>query len=208
MGTVTLTNTLTNGTVADADDVMDNLNDIVNEVNGSLDEDNIASTTALSVASLAVSGASTLTGAQTLTGATTCSASLSVGTTLAVTGITTLTGWLYSNGLTTVKQSRQTVTANTDAATITFNLSLGNIHTVTLGGNRILATLHATAGQCFMLELKQDGTGSRTVTWFSGISWAGGSAPTLTTTAAKTDCFGFRCTAADTYLGYIIGQNI
>ena len=40
------------------------------------------------------------------------------------------------------------------------------------------------------------------------LKWAGGSAPTLTTTAAKTDVFGFICTSADNYDAYVIGQNL
>ena len=53
----------------------------------------------------------------------------------------------------------------------------------------------------FMLLLTQDGTGSRTVTnWKtfdeaaaneSTVKWAGGTAPTLTTTANKTDILSF-----------------
>lgn len=111
-------------------------------------------------------------------------------------------------GQKTFKQTVQTVTDATDGATVTFDLSAGNVHTVTLGGNRTLAISNETAGQFFSIELTQDGTGSRTVTWFSTINWAGGSAPTLTTTAGKKDTFVFRCTAADTYDGYVVGQNI
>ena len=79
---------------------------------------------------------------------------------------------------------------------------------MTLGGNRTLAISNETAGQCFIIKLIQDGTGSRTVTWFSTIKWAGGTAPTLTTTADKADTFGFLCTGTDTYDGFVIGQNI
>jgi hypothetical protein len=46
------------------------------------------------------------------------------------------------------------------------------------------------------------------VTWFTTIKWAGGVAPTLTTTASKADTFGFLCTTAGNYVGYVIGQNI
>ena len=74
-------------------------------------------------------------------------------------------------------------------------------------GPATIAVSNETAGQCFVVEITQDGTGSRTVTWFSTIKWAGGSAPTLTTTASKTDSFGFRVTGTDQYLGYVIGQN-
>jgi hypothetical protein len=96
----------------------------------------------------------------------------------------------------------------TDGSTVTFNLDDANTHTVTLGGNRELAISNEDAGQKFIINLVQDGTGSRTVTWFSTIKWAGGSAPTLTTTAGKADSFGFLCTGSDAYYGFVIGQNI
>lgn len=97
---------------------------------------------------------------------------------------------------------------DTDGATVTFDLTTRGIHSVTLGGDRTLAISGETAGQVFILRLIQDATGSRTVTWFSTINWAGGSAPTLTTTANAWDVFGFIATAADTYDGFIIGQNL
>ena len=98
--------------------------------------------------------------------------------------------------------------SNTDGATITFDLDEASTHTVTLGDNRTLAISNEDAGQKFIINLVQDGTGSRTVTWFSTIKWAGGSAPTLTTTADKADSFGFLCTGTDAYYGFVIGQNI
>lgn len=100
------------------------------------------------------------------------------------------------------------ITADSDGATITFNLATSNIHSVTLGGNRTLALSNAHVGQCFMLRLLQDGTGSRTVTWFSTIKWAGGAAPTLTTTANKADLIGFIVTSSGNYDGFVVGQNI
>lgn len=100
------------------------------------------------------------------------------------------------------------ITSNTDGATITFDLATSNLHTVTLGDNRTLALSNVSVGQCFIIRLVQDGTGSRTVTWFSTIKWAGGSAPTLTTTLNKTDVFGFLCTGSGTYDGFIVGQNL
>jgi hypothetical protein len=99
------------------------------------------------------------------------------------------------------------LTSNSDGATVTFDLST-SLHTVTLGGNRTLAVSNETVGQTFIIRLVQDATGSRTVTWFTTIKWAGGSAPTLTTTASKTDVFGFICTSAGNYDGFVIGQNL
>jgi hypothetical protein len=99
--------------------------------------------------------------------------------------------------------------ADTDGATVTFDLNEPNMHTVTLGGNRTFAISNETAGQRFIIRVLQDGTGSRLVsTWFSTIKWAGGSAPTLTTTANKADVFGFIVTGTDTYDGFIVGQNV
>lgn len=94
-------------------------------------------------------------------------------------------------------------------ATDTLDLSLGNDFEITMpAGNITIALSNATVGQKFAISILQDGVGSRTVTWFTTIRWAGGSAPTLTTTASKRDWFGFKVTGSGTYDGIIIGQNI
>jgi len=128
------------------------------------------------------------------------------------TPVVTLTGTqtLTNKTLTkpTLNGSVQAVTADTDAATITFSMAASNYHTVTLGGNRTLAVSNVSTGQPFILRLLQDGTGSRTVTWFATIKWAGGVAPTLTTTASKADVFGLVCTGSNTYDGFVVGQNL
>jgi hypothetical protein len=98
------------------------------------------------------------------------------------------------------------ITADTDGATVTFNLSTSNKHTVTLGGNRTLALSNATVGQQFTITLVQDGTGSRTVTWFSTIKWPNATPPPLTTTAAGIDVFTFLCVASNQYYGFTAGQ--
>ena len=105
-------------------------------------------------------------------------------------------------------QKYEDIVSESDGATITFDLADGNIQKTTLGGNRTLAVSNAKVGQSFMVRLTQDGTGTRTVTWWSTINWVNGTAPTLTTTGGKTDVFGFLCTATNTYDGYIVGQNI
>jgi len=85
----------------------------------------------------------------------------------------------------------------TDGVTVTVDASFGANQRVTLGGNRSLAFSNFKTGQKVCLRLTQDGTGSRTVTWPSSgvtINWAGGSAPTLTTTASKADWVVIVCT--------------
>ncbi len=108
----------------------------------------------------------------------------------------------------TFTNPKQTIVTASDGSTVTFNLTNGHIQQVTLGGNRTLALSNVSAGDCFVLRLIQDGTGSRTVNWFSTIKWTYGTAPTLTTTGGKTDVFGFICTSSGNYDGYIIGQNL
>jgi len=112
------------------------------------------------------------------------------------------------SGNTTWVKKSPILTTDSDGVTITFDMDVSNLHVVTLGGNRILAVDNVAAGQCFVIRLIQDGTGSRTVTWFSGISWPDNVVPTLTTGVGQIDVFGFICTASNTYDGFIVGQNI
>jgi hypothetical protein len=139
-----------------------------------------------------------LTSSQSLTNKTLAGAALSG----------TLSGSPTFSGKPVFTATVPTLVTDTDGSTVTFDLSAGNIHNVVLGGNRTLALSNASVGQPFVIRLTQDGTGSRTVTWFSTIKWAGGTAPTLTTTINKADAFGFICTSSGNYDGYIIGQNI
>lgn len=95
------------------------------------------------------------------------------------------------------------------SGTATLDCSDSKIHVIQMpAGNITIALSGISVGQCILVEIIQDAVGSRTVTWFTTIKWAGGSAPTLTTTASKKDTFGLRCTSAGNYDGYIVGQNI
>lgn len=105
-------------------------------------------------------------------------------------------------------QGRQSYSPSA-AGTATLDLSLGNDHVITMpAGNITIALSNEQVGQKFIVAITQDGTGSRTVTWFSTIKWAGGAAPTLTTTASKRDILGFIVTGSGTYDGVVVGQNI
>lgn len=107
-----------------------------------------------------------------------------------------------------IKGSYQAITTDVDGATVTFNMASSNVHRVTLQGNRTLAVSNFTAGQGLFLHLIQDGTGSRTVTWWSNIKWPDGTAPTLTTTASAVDSFFIFCHTAGNYWGYVVGQAL
>ena len=86
------------------------------------------------------------------------------------------------------KGQRGEITALTDGATITIDMADSNNFSVTLGGNRTFANpSNDTAGQSGSIFITQDGTGGRTASWDTDWEWAGGTAPTLTTTAAASD---------------------
>jgi len=94
------------------------------------------------------------------------------------------------------------------AGTTTLDLSLGSQFKVTMPATtQTLAISNATVRQPFILEIINV-TNQGVLTWFSTITWAGGSAPTLTGTNNKKDTFGFIVTGAGTYDGYICGMNL
>lgn len=76
----------------------------------------------------------------------------------------------------------------TDAATITPDFGANQNFTVTLGGNRTLANpTNIVVGQTGSIFLVQDGTGSRTLSFGTYYDFAGGTAPTISTTANAVD---------------------
>ena len=86
------------------------------------------------------------------------------------------------------KGQRGEITALSDGSTITPDFNDSNNFSVTLGGNRTLANpSNLTAGQSGSIFVTQDGTGSRTLAYGSYWDFAGGTAPTLTTTASAVD---------------------
>ncbi len=118
-------------------------------------------------------------------------------------------GSIAQTGKQEIKSLFQQWVDNVDDTTITFDLDVSNKHRVTLDDDRILALSNPDGAQAFTIRLEQDGvTGSRLVTWFATIKWAGGAAPTLTTTAGKADTFMFIRTGTDTYDGFIVGQDL
>ena len=95
-------------------------------------------------------------------------------------------------------------TANTSTA-ITVSLANGTVQILTLTGNCTLTMPTAGAGKSFIILLRQDGTGGRSITW-STVNWAGGTAPTITSTASKQDIYSFFSDGTSWY-GVTVGQN-
>ena len=124
--------------------------------------------------------------------------SVSLGSTASNVGNLTLINTTVTN------YTETPFTANSSTA-ITLALTNGTFQIVTLTGNATITMPTATSGKSFLLLLKQDGTGGRTVTW-STVKWPGGTAPTITSAASKQDIFSFFADGTNWY-GVTVGQN-
>lgn len=143
------------------------------------------------------------------------------GTTLAFTAAGSANQLLQSNGasapsftstLNTLNLTNPTVTNYTEtpfsansSTAITLALTNGTVQIITLTGNATITMPTAVSGKSFIMFLKQDATGSRTVTW-STVKWAGGTAPTITATASRQDILSFFSDGTNWY-GVVVGQN-
>ena len=104
------------------------------------------------------------------------------------------------------------VTNATSGATETLDLESGNVFDLTLTANCTITLSNppasGTSGS-FTLILRQDGTGSRTVTWPASVDWASATAPTLTTDASAVDVLTFMTVDGGTvWLGFVAGQAL
>jgi len=119
------------------------------------------------------------------------------------TGTETLTNKTLTNP--TVTNYVETPYSATPTSTITLDLANGTVQIITLGGNVTITMPTAVSGKSFIMFLKQDATGSRTVTW-STVKWAGGTAPTITATASRQDILSFFSDGTN-WFGVVVGQN-
>jgi hypothetical protein len=158
----------------------------------------------------------TLTGTQTLTNKTLTTpiiASISnTGTLTLPTSTDTLVGRATTDTLTNKTLTNPTITNYTEtpysansSTAITLALTNGTVQIITLTGNATITMPTAVSGKSFTLLLKQDATGSRTVTWTT-VSWPSATAPTITSTASKMDKYVFISDGTYWY-GATAGQN-
>jgi hypothetical protein len=107
------------------------------------------------------------------------------------------------------KLSEISSSATIASSTLTLNLTGSSVFYVSL--NSAITTLtisNVPAGSSALtLIFTADGT-ARSVTWGTAVTWSGGTAPTLTSTANKQDVFTFLTLNGGTnWLGFTGGQN-
>jgi hypothetical protein len=94
------------------------------------------------------------------------------------------TGGTMTGAITALRETRVAMGAND------INLAQGNVFTKTISGATTLTVsnwLPSPVANSFILELTN--AGSAAITWFGGVKWTGGIAPTLT--ASGVDILGF-----------------
>ena len=85
-------------------------------------------------------------------------------------------------------------TASTTVSTITYTIdaSLGNVQTFTLSTSTTFTINNLKAGLRGIINLQQDATGSRTVTWPSSFHWSAGTAPNTNDYCKQSRCYLLR----------------
>jgi len=92
----------------------------------------------------------------------------------------------------------------TDGATITPDFNDSNNMVVTLAGNRTMANpSNLKDGASYTIIVKQDATGSRTLSFGTAFKWAGGTAPTLSTGANAVDILTFVSDGTNLYGSFV-----
>lgn len=111
-----------------------------------------------------------------------------------------------------IKDYSEALATNAAAgATPDIDLEDGNVHDVTLTANATFTFSNplAASGVSFTLLLRQDGTGGWTTTFPASVDWAGGTAPTLTTTSGALDVLTFiTVDGGTTWLGFLAGADV
>ncbi len=90
------------------------------------------------------------------------------------------------------RQQNTAQAALADGAAVAWDLNLAQAAALTLGGNRALAApANMAAGGTYLLVVRQDATGGRTLSYDASYKWPGGSAPVLSTAANAVDLLAF-----------------
>lgn len=187
-----------------------NTQQILTGANGGTGVNNGSSTITLG-GSLTLSGAFPST--FTFTGST--SVTFPTTGTLVSTAVTSLSSLATVGTVTTgtwsavMQNYTETNTAANSSTAYTINMANGNVFTITLTGSATFSMSNVPASGCASLTIiLVQGSGPYTVTWPASFIWAGGTAPTLTTTNGRVDVFtAITTNGGTTFRAFASGQN-
>lgn len=112
-----------------------------------------------------------------------------------------LAGGTMTGAVTSLRETKIAMAANA------IDLATGNLFTKTISGATTLTVSNVpTTGQAIGFILELTNGGSATITWFSGVKWASGTAPTLT--SSGVDILGFYShDGGTTYRGLVLAKD-
>jgi hypothetical protein len=114
----------------------------------------------------------------------------------------TSTNTLTNKTITGVKETKVAMAAHA------IDLSLGNYFTYTLSGAQTLTVSNiATSGSVSAFVLEVTNGGSAALTFFSGVTWAAATPPTLTAAGVDTLAF-FTSDGGTTWRGFVLGLGM
>jgi hypothetical protein len=106
------------------------------------------------------------------------------------------TGGIVSGFLNVSSQSIGAVSSVITSGVIALNFGSANNFDVTLGGTSTLnSPTTASGGQCGAITIRQDNVGTRLLSYSGTWNFAGGTPPTLTTTASGVDVLSYYCSS-------------
>ena len=199
-GVVTIANTSVENAMMAANSV-----DSDQYVDGSIDTDHIAANsvdgTKIAMGSDAAGDVLTYTGTDYVR-----LAKGTAGQALKMNAGATAVEWAADSTLSLAAANEWTAQQNFNNTALTFDatqdwaLTANQVATLTLTANTTFdAPTQMVDGAFYSLIIIQDGTGSRTASWNTVFKWAGGTAPTLTTTASAKDIFVWRSDGTNMY---------
>ena len=115
---------------------------------------------------------------------------------------TTGTQTLTNKTITGTKETKVAMAANN------VDLSAGNYFSKTISGATTLTVSNVpTTGTAISFILDLTNGGSATITWFTGVKWASGTAPTLTASGRDVLAF-FTHDGGTTWSGFVLGKAL
>jgi hypothetical protein len=119
--------------------------------------------------------------------------------TLSGAALTTLFAAPPAIGATTPAAARFTSAATppnaigNSGAAFTVDASRSNVHAVTMTAASTMTLSNMVSGQTINVQITQDATGGRVITWPAGLLWLGGVTPALSAAAAAIDMLVITC---------------
>ena len=113
-----------------------------------------------------------------------------------------------NTGVFTLLTSTAYIETKTSIAASNIDLSVGNYFSKTISGTTTFTVSNTpTSGKAASFILDLTNGGSATINWWSGMKWAGGTAPTLTTSGRDVLGF-FTYDGGTTWTGLVLGKDV